>query len=1340
MLRLRNAILILLLTSLLCGVSTAPQAAWAQTLRTSGGAEPAVAQDVAAQDVAPATAQDVEPATAQGVAPAAAQDVAAQDVEPATAQGVAPNSTSPIPEEIWEAAWERTPAPEIIKGFGNTANALHPVLILLVPNLQWNMISARNTPGLYNLIGDGALANINAPFSLASRLESNPALAILSLEKGRGIAFYDAQINILRAIVPVNWVFIVTSAPALAGSDGTEDLHPCIIRGANLSGYATSSTTQRSGLITGGDVLALINNLNAPGNSTSAVNEPDPGITAEATRDNIDERRRTVDAFASFNKVMTETKEVVSHAFLIFVFVTFSMAVLLLVLGRREKKDLRALLIPIVRILCLVVLSYPPATFLMFLFLPAAPTPDDLYLSCILWTAGISFIVLLIGYYSRWVNSLIALFALSIGVIVLGQLVGGPLDMPGYMTYEVTIGSRYYGMGNEQCAVFFGSWITLSGLLINRFPKARWMPAFRTWGYAAISLALLVVACSPNIGASFGPLTWGVLGIIVTWWVFSGHRIRWWLIVGAILLAAALALGALYLDVSFNPASHMQWVIPSMQQGFPTLVHDIINGVWRVSSQTISQYVPAVAIFFLVLVVVLLFVIRVFKPGSYREFWQRNAAFSAVYSVCFVMSAITFFLEDSGVFTPAVLLLYPLAALVWLVCDLHSWHLRMLATDGTPLTLGELQRRTLAVIAPMEGVVDKGREQRVDKEQERAMSSPVETETETSPSHPSVRRSTATMATMTMLSRITGFLRTWAMAFALGNTMLTSAYSVANNLPNMLYELVAGGVLTTAFLPLYLAQLEKRGREGASNYASNLLSIGIVVLGSVALLATIFAPQVIFTQTFMTQTQTAQTAVFFFRFFAIQMVFYGVGSIISGLLNAHRSFLWPAFGPVFNNICVIITFFGYPLVASMNWSGGMVWLGIGTTLGVIAMFAVQIPALLKLKIRLRFKIDLHDPALKDTLRMALPATIFIVLNLIVVSVQNAFALNVTAQGPATIAYAWLWFALPYGVLGVALSTALYTEMSEASAAGNWPRFRSNVRLGMRTTIFMIIPLALILFTLSNQLAGLYHAGQFNYEDVLTVARVLACWCLALPFYAVYMFIYRAFSSLRDLSRFIIVDACGRVVQASLYATLTTGFGNWAGLGLVGIPIADLITYSGLTVVMSIMLRRHIGSFGLRGIIVDGLKIVVAALLAVAIPFVIAFGSYDQTIAISLTMIVSCGLFSLSVFYLLCRLFKVPEVALVNDIMGVVVRRIRKHEDEGRAGSAIEGRDESASEGERVSGGGGRGESASKGTAKDTDKGNEANKPEARREDEGLGKGAESGKPTETRADKTGEDR
>jgi len=525
----------------------------------------------------------------------------------------------------------------------------------------------------------------------------------------------------------------------------------------------------------------------------------------------------------------------------------------------------------------------------------------------------------------------------------------------------------------------------------------------------------------------------------------------------------------------------------------------------------------------------------------------------------------------------------------------------------------------------------------------------------------SVVKSTVTMSMATLLSRITGFARTWACAFALGNTILTSAYQVANNMPNMLYELVAGGILTTAFLPIYISQLKNRGEKEAGAFASNLMSIGAIVLGIVGVLATVFAPQVVFTQTFMSTNQAdIDLAIWFFRFFAIQVVFYGVGAIISGILNAHKNFLWPALGPVFNNIVVIATMFAYVPLASFSPELAKVVLAVGTTLGVVAMMAVQIPALIRLKVPLRPRIDFHDPALRETIKLALPATVFVIVNIIVVSVRNAFALGVTPNGPSTLSYAWLWYQFPYGVLAVALSTAMLTEMSASAAIKDWPVFRRNVRGGLSATIFLIFPLAALMFCLAEPLTALYHAGEFNADDVASVMQILQYWCLSLPFYAWYMYVYRAFSALKDLGKATWADAMGRIVQAVLYAVLTMGAFGWEGLGLIGIPIADFVFYFGWSIILSLMLRRKVGAYGLGQVLGSAARTVAAAAVMAVVVFLLnaQFGS-SATILTSLVTIVVLGLLGLAIFYGLAKLLRVKETEIFDKVINRVVGKFAR---------------------------------------------------------------------------------
>lgn len=528
----------------------------------------------------------------------------------------------------------------------------------------------------------------------------------------------------------------------------------------------------------------------------------------------------------------------------------------------------------------------------------------------------------------------------------------------------------------------------------------------------------------------------------------------------------------------------------------------------------------------------------------------------------------------------------------------------------------------------------------------------------------SIARSTAMMSALTLISRVTGFIRTWAMAFALGNTVLAASFSLANNLPNMIYELVAGGVLSTAFLPIYLQQRNTRSREEGNRYASNLLSLALIFLGVIALLASLFSPQVMLTQTLFSSSssETVENAVWLFRFFAFQIVFYGVSAIFGGLLNAEREYFWPAISSVFMNLIIIVTFFAYPFVSSLSGQAGLLLLAIGTTLSIAVMACVQIPALVKAGFRFRFHIDLHDEGLHETVRLALPAILCTAINLVSLSFMNSCALHVAPNGPASVSYAWMWYQFPYGVLGVALSTALFTEMSDRMSRGDVYGFKQHLNMGLRTTCLLIIPMAAMLFVCSDELIGLYTAGKFTASDIAPIADLLRGWAFALPLYACYMFVYRAYSSLKNLKTVAICNLVFTCVQVFLYMIFTgviavPGFGS---LGLVGIACGDIVFYGLMLVVLLAILIRCRGGFGLGKLVIACLKVTIATLIGGVIAELASWGIANvidiSNIFGSFIALVITGIIGLSIIFVMCRILGVSEVT---DIVHRLIRRLSR---------------------------------------------------------------------------------
>ncbi len=519
-----------------------------------------------------------------------------------------------------------------------------------------------------------------------------------------------------------------------------------------------------------------------------------------------------------------------------------------------------------------------------------------------------------------------------------------------------------------------------------------------------------------------------------------------------------------------------------------------------------------------------------------------------------------------------------------------------------------------------------------------------------------VAKSTATMSMATLASRATGFIRTWAMAFALGSTALSAGFSLANNLPNMIYELVAGGVLSTAFLPIYLQQRNRRGRDAANLYAANLTNITVLLLGIIALLASIFAPQVMVTQSLFSSAsdETVEQAVWFFRFFAFQVVFYGASAVFGGLLNAERRYFWPAVSSIFMNIVSILSFFSYPFISAVDPALARTCLAVGTLLSIVVMACVQIPALVKAGFRFKLYIDFNGEGFRETLRLALPAIACTAINLVSLSFMNSCALHVSDTGPASVSYAWMWYQFPYGVLSVALSTALFTEMSECTTRGDSHGFKKHLNLGLRTTWLLIIPMAALLFACAPELIGLYAAGKFSADDIGPVADLLRGWAVALPLYAGYMFLYRAFSAMKDLKTLALCNLVLTFLQVGIYMVATGVIDVGVNLGLVGLPVGDTVFYGLMIVVLLLVLRRRVGPFHFGRLARSTAKVSLASLVGGGITFALgawARGFFDVSgMLSSFVLLVVLGVVGLALVFALCSLLRVNEI--VNLVMRV----------------------------------------------------------------------------------------
>ncbi len=503
------------------------------------------------------------------------------------------------------------------------------------------------------------------------------------------------------------------------------------------------------------------------------------------------------------------------------------------------------------------------------------------------------------------------------------------------------------------------------------------------------------------------------------------------------------------------------------------------------------------------------------------------------------------------------------------------------------------------------------------------------------------------MSAATSLSRITGYLRTMTQAATLGTGAVAGAYTLSNALPTQIYELFMGGLLSSVLVPILVERVTRHGEEDARAFTNALLTLMLPFLAALALLGIIFAEPLILLTTDWAGSGNlspeesglrTSLAVLLFRVFALQILFYGIGALATGVLNTHRRFFLPTFAPVLNNLVVILSFVGYALLVGSRPEAAVYTLAAGTTLGVAVMSLVLVPSALKLGYRPRFR--LGHPVLWQTTRLAAPVFVLVAATVGVQLVANLFASRF--DGVDELYYAYIVFLLPYGVFVVSIATALAPELSEKFTSRDTEGYRDILSSGLRSAVFVTVPALAGLASLAVPVVGLlYQRGEFGPEDTRLVASVLTAFAIGLPGYAVQFVLVRAFYARQNSA-----------TPAALNVGLFVAFAGSAYLlsnvfGLVGVALGFSFSYTLLALALLFAMRRAAGGIGGRRFAESVVKILVAGAAMYAVArlgvYLTGTGSSLPGRALILTL---TGSVSLAIYLGLAYLLRIEELQYV----------------------------------------------------------------------------------------------
>ncbi|WP_369260608.1 murein biosynthesis integral membrane protein MurJ [Streptomyces sp. R35] len=529
-------------------------------------------------------------------------------------------------------------------------------------------------------------------------------------------------------------------------------------------------------------------------------------------------------------------------------------------------------------------------------------------------------------------------------------------------------------------------------------------------------------------------------------------------------------------------------------------------------------------------------------------------------------------------------------------------------------------------------------------------------------------KSSAVMAAGTLVSRLTGFVRTMIITAALGAATLGDVWGVAYTLPTMIYILTVGGGLNSVFVP-QLVRSMKEDEDGGEAYANRLLTLVMVALGVIVTIVVFAAPLLIqlMSHAIASDPPANNVAVTFARYCLPTIFFMGIHVVMGQILNARGKFGAMMWTPVLNNIVMIATFGLFLWVYGTAADSGMTvhnipadgvrLLGIGTLLGLVVQAVAMVPYLRETGFRFRLRFDWRGHGLGKAVALAKWTVLFVLANqagvLVVTQLATAAGKAYGKSGAGILAYsnAQLIWGMPQAIITVSVMAAMLPRISRAAHDGDPGAVRDDISQGLRTSAVAIVPVAFMFVALGIPMCTLLF-GSSGIESAQAQGYVLMAFGLGLIPFSVQYVVLRGFYAYEDTRtpfyNTVIVAAVNAAASAVCYMILPA---QWAVVGMAG---SYGLAYAVGVGVAWKRLRNRLGGD------LDGARVMrtYARLCLAAIPGAVVGGAVGFAItqalghgalgSIAALLVGSIAL--LGVFYVAARKMRIVEL---NSMVGMV---------------------------------------------------------------------------------------
>lgn len=416
------------------------------------------------------------------------------------------------------------------------------------------------------------------------------------------------------------------------------------------------------------------------------------------------------------------------------------------------------------------------------------------------------------------------------------------------------------------------------------------------------------------------------------------------------------------------------------------------------------------------------------------------------------------------------------------------------------------------------------------------------------------------LGTTYLVSNLLGVFRERLIAARFGATHVTDIFYASFRLPDLVFNLLVLGAVSSAFIPVFVDYLDDKKKEEEANFVAsnfmNFLLLGTILFGIIIF---ILAPKLVpfllpgfFAGETGTDINTFNTTVMATRIMILSPIFFAASSVLGAILNSHKRFFSYALAPVIYNICIIIGIVYFAPLTSQPIYG----LLYGVLLGAFMHAAIQVPAVLSSGFRYKPVLNLRKYSLPKIFKLMVPRTLAIGVNQINLLVDTIVA-SYFVGGITVLNFANDIQTLPTVVFGISIATAVFPSLAELSSKGSKADFLKTFSESARKILYFMIPASIGIIVLRAQIVRLvFGVGNFTWEDTYWTTKALAYFALGLVAHGLTPLLVRAFYALKDTKTPLLISIAVMIINTIF--TVTLPFIPKFGLNVAGIALAFTI--------------------------------------------------------------------------------------------------------------------------------------------------------------------------------------